>query len=78
MGASLIGKALDFGPSEYGFESHAPNQIVASSTYSHFIAHVNLAIRKKHAQTTVRYSKHAHQLLHLLYKVGCIHNYVIH
>lgn len=77
MGASLTGKALDFGPSEYGFESHA-SKIVSSSTYSHFLAHVNLAIKKKQAQTTVRYSKHAHQLLLILHRVGCIHNYIIH
>lgn len=78
MGASLIGKALDFGPSEYGFESHAPSRLVSSSTYSYFLAHVNLAIKKKHAQTTVRYSKHAHQLLRLLYQSGCVNNYIIH
>ena len=78
MGASLIGKALDFGPSEYGFESHASRYLILSNTYSYFISHVNLAVRKKHAQTTVRYSKHSHQLLHLLYQTGCIHNYLIH
>ena len=30
MGTSLIGKALDFGPNEYGFESHVPNLTVAN------------------------------------------------
>ena len=53
-------------------------KIVSTSTYSHFLAHVNLAIKKKHAQTTVRYSKHAHKLLLILCKTGCIHNYIIH
>ena len=75
---SLIGKALDFGPSEYGFEPHVSRYMVAYNTYSYFLSHVNLAIKKKHAQTTVRYSKHAHQLLNLLHKVGCIHNYIFH
>ena len=26
MGTSLTGKALDFGPNEYGFESHVSNK----------------------------------------------------
>lgn len=70
METSLIGKALDFGSNEYGFESRVSN--VANKLYVTFISQYNVAIRKKKQFFLIRNSSTNYQLGRVFTRLGLI------
>ena len=73
METSLIGKALDFGPSEYGFDPRVSN--IKYNTYAYVINHLNLAISRKKLFIRIVYTRKTLELVKALYKIGYISNY---
>ncbi len=45
---------------------------------SYTINHVNLSLGSKCPQTTIIHTKNTHKVIYLLYKLGCINNFVLH
>jgi ribosomal protein S8 len=76
METSLIGKALDFGSSEYRFESCVSNMIQREPN-EYVISHINLALTKKLHSTTIVYSRRTLNIVNILYRVGVIHRFFI-
>lgn len=76
MEASLIGKALNFGFNDYGFESHA-----SKINYNHWLNYVtnqvNLNIAKKNLRFTIICNKTTLSILNLLKTSGLILNYYL-
>lgn len=72
MGTSLIGKAVDFGSKEYGFEPRVSNMYY--NPVSLISNHVNLALSKKSFKNKVVLTKANLKLLKLLRSVGCVNN----
>lgn len=72
MGTSLIGKAVDFGSKEYGFEPRVSN--IYYNPVSLVSNHVNLALSKKSFKNKIVLTKTNLKLLKLLRSIGCINN----
>lgn len=54
------------------------SSIIYYNSFSYTINHVNLTLGKKCPQTTIINTKNSHKIIYLLYKLGCINNFVIH
>lgn len=72
---SLIGKALDFGSSEYGFDPRVSN--IRYNTYAYVVNHLNLATARKKLFIKIRYTRKTLDLTKALFKIGYISNYSI-
>ena len=75
METSLIGKALDFGSNEYGFDPRVSN--IRYNTYAYVVNHLNLAISRKKLFIKIKYTKKALSLVKALHKIGYISNYSV-
>ena len=75
MESSLIGKALDFGSREYGFESHVSNTITRINALAHLMNHFNIATAQKSLYFDVHITRRSLQLLHLLYDLNMVRTY---
>ena len=75
METSLIGKALDFGSREYGFESHVSNFIVRINAHAHFLNHYKIATSKKHLYFDVRVTSRSYPLLRLFFELNLVRRY---
>ena len=74
MESSLIGKALVFGPREYGFESH-DSKMTPFNPLVHFLNHFRFAVSKKSLYFDVEIFPRSLQLLKLFYKLNIIRTY---
>lgn len=74
METSLIGKALDFGSNEYGFESRVSN-IFYTSSHNYILNHLILNSNKKKLNFEILYTKKNIRLVYFLNKIGLIKNY---
>lgn len=77
MEASLIGKALTFGFSEYRFESYASNFINNIIPYVYLLNQLKFAAAKKNYFFTIRASNKLIPLLTLLRKLNLIRRFTI-
>lgn len=75
METSLIGKALDFGSSEYGFDPRVSN--MRYNAYAYVVNHLNLAIARRKLFIKIRYTRKTLELTKALFKIGYISNYSI-
>ena len=75
METSLIGKALDFGSNEYGFDPRVSN--IRYNTYAYVVNHLNLAISRKKLFIKIKYTKKTLSLVKALHKIGYISNYSV-
>ena len=75
METSLIGKALDFGSNEYGFDPRVSN--IQYNTYAYVVNHLNLAIARKKLFIRIVHTKKTLSLVKVLFKIGYISNYSI-
>tara|TARA_B100000795_G_scaffold121608_1_gene90512 strand:- start:409 stop:879 length:471 start_codon:yes stop_codon:yes gene_type:complete len=75
MEASLIGKALNFGFSEYRFESYASNFINTILPYVYLLNQLKFAVAKKNYFFTIRASVKMKPLLILFYKLNIIRRF---
>lgn len=76
METSLIGKALDFGSREYGFESHVSNITVNINSVAHLVNHFKFSTQKKSLYFDVRVSARSIHLLKLFYDLNLVRRYV--
>lgn len=70
METSLIGKALDFGSSDYGFESHVSNLSLYSPVY--VLNHVKINSAKKQLVFKIKYTKKIFIFLNFLKNMGLL------
>lgn len=75
MEASLIGKALNFGFSEYRFESYASNFVNTLIPYVYFLNQLKFAAAKKNYFFTIKASVKTKPLLNLFYKLNIIRRF---
>lgn len=75
METSLIGKALDFGSSEYGFDPRVSN--IPYNTYAYVVNHLNLAVSRKKLFIKIKYTRKTLELVKALFKIGYVSNYSI-
>ena len=76
MESSLIGKALDFGSREYGFESHVSNSITKINSLAHFVNHFKIATNQKSLYFDVHLTTRSLQLLVLFYNLNLVRRYL--
>ena len=76
METSLIGKALDFGPKECGFESLVSKMLPYNYT-AFLVNHINFAIATKKRWILFRYTKKSLRLLKLFKQVGVLQFYIV-
>lgn len=76
METSLIGKALDFGSNEYGFESHVSN-INIKCKYVYTFTRLNLTVAKRLHKQKLIFSKKVFRIIKVLFRLGFIHKYLI-
>lgn len=74
METSLNGKALDFGSSDYGFESHV-SKLPYNYFCSYLLNHLRLNSSKKSLSFEIVYTKKIYSLLKLLSKIGIVRNF---
>lgn len=74
METSLIGKALNFGFNDYGFESRVSN-ITTINWNSYVLNHLKLNILKKNFYFNIVFNKTIWKVLKTLKKIGLILNY---
>ena len=74
METSLIGKALDFGPKECGFEPLV-SKMVPYNSVAFIINHINLAVATKKRWIFLQYTKKILRILYLLKKLGVVQSY---
>lgn len=74
METSLIGKALNFGFNEYGFESRVSN-LKNLYCYSYLINQINLNIAKKKLKLKINYKLNIIKILAIFKNSGLILNY---
>ena len=67
---SLIGKALDFGSNEYGFESRVSN--VTNKLYVTFMSQYNIATRKKKQFFSIKNTSTNYQLGRVFARLGLV------
>ena len=75
METSLIGKALDFGSNEYGFDPRVSN--MRYNSYAYVINHLNLAITRKNLYVKFKHTKKTLELVQVLHKIGYINNFSV-
>lgn len=75
METSLIGKALDFGPKECGFEPLV-SKVLPYNSIAFLINHINFAIATRKKWILFRYTKKILRVLRLLKKIGIIQFYI--
>lgn len=75
MEASLIGKALNFGFSEYRFESYASNLMNNILPYVYLLNHLKFAVAKKNYFFIVRSSNKIKPLLQLFHRLNIIRRF---
>lgn len=75
METSLIGKALDFGSNECGFESHVSS--VPYSTPNYVANHLNISNAKKKNTKTIILTKKSLKIVKTLWTYGVVHRYLI-
>ena len=75
METSLIGKAVDFGSKECGFEPRVSNYLPYNPV-AYLVNHVNIATTRKKPKIKLLISKRMLPLLKTLHKVGCVSRYV--
>lgn len=76
METSLIGKALDFGSNECGFESLVSN-LMPYYTHAYVVNHVNILLSRKQKCVQIILTKKTLRLVRVLYKNAVIKNYII-
>ena len=76
METSLIGKALDFGPKECGFESLVSKMLPYNST-AFLVNHINFAIVSKRRWILFKGTKKIVTILALLKKLGVVQSYLV-
>lgn len=52
--------------------------IIYYNSYQYTLNHVNFTLGKKIPQTTIIHTRRSHQIVYLLYKLGCINNFYTH
>ena len=75
METSLIGKAIDFGSIEYGFESHVSNTMTKINAIAHLMNHLKIATNQKSLYFDVHITKRSMQLLNLLLDLNIIRRF---
>lgn len=75
METSLIGKALDFGSNEYGFDPRVSN--LYYNSYAYVVNHLNLAISRKKLRIKIKYTRRTLDLVKVLFSVGYISHYSV-
>ena len=75
MESSLIGKALDFGSREYGFESHVSNFMVRINAHAHFLNHYKISTSKKSLYFDVRVTSRSYPMLKLFFELNLVRRY---
>lgn len=75
METSLIGKAVGFGPKEYGFEPHVSN--IQYDNYAYVMNHYNLAASKKIGFFKIPYTKKTIVFIKLLKEIGAVTTFTI-
>lgn len=75
METSLIGKALDFGSNEYGFDPRVSN--IRYNSYAYVVNHVNLATSRKKLSIKLKYTRKTFELTQALFSIGYISNYSV-
>ena len=76
MGTSLIGKALNFGLNEYGFESHV-SKLMYNDHCNYLLNHINLNYAMKRLAFTVPFTKKTFQLCTLFKRLSVISTFFI-
>lgn len=76
METSLIGKALDFGPKECGFESLVSN-LLPYNTTAFLVNHINFSISTRRRWTLLKYSPRMLKTLNLLKRLGLLNSYLL-
>lgn len=76
MGTSLIGKAVVFGPKEYGFDSRV-SKLFRYNSFSYVVNMVNLTISRKEGKTKLVLTRKTYPLIKLLHKLGCINRFIV-
>lgn len=76
MEASLIGKALNFGFNDYGFESHA-SKINYNRWLNYVASQINLNVAKKNLRFTIIYNKTVLSILNQFKVLGFVLNYYL-
>lgn len=76
METSLIGKALDFGPKECGFEPLVSKYIPYNST-AFLINHINMSIASRRRWILFRCTKKMIHILHLFKRLGLINSFLL-
>jgi ribosomal protein S8 len=77
METSLIGKALNFGFSEYRFESYVSNFITSYTPYIYLLNHLKLAFANKNFFFIIDFKVKLLPLLKLFYKLNIIRRFTI-
>ena len=77
METSLIGKALDFGSKECGFESLVSNLMLPYNVNAFLVNHINFTLISKQRWCFLRCSKKMIKILRLLKKIGLINSFLI-
>ena len=75
METSLIGKAVDFGSKECGFEPRVSNYLPYNPV-AYLINHVNIATTRKKPKIKILVTGKMLPLLKTMHKLGCISRYV--
>ena len=75
METSLIGKALDFGSNEYGFDPRVSN--IRYNSYAYVINHLNLAISRKQLRVKIKHTKKTLELVKVLHRIGYLNNFSV-
>ena len=76
METSLIGKALNFGFNEYGFESHV-SKVSYTHAYSHLLSVINIRALQKSLRLEIVYTKAILNFLKFFQKNGVINSYAL-
>lgn len=76
METSLIGKALDFGSNECGFESHV-SKLVPYYSHAYVINHVNILLSRKQKCVQIVLTKKTLRLIRSFYKNSIVKNFII-
>lgn len=76
METSLIGKALDFGSKEYGFESHVSNTMY-NYAWNYVINHLQLNSSKKNLKFDILYTKKILHIIKFFKRIGLIKNFYL-
>lgn len=76
LNASLIGKALVFGPNEYRFDSYAFKLVIAKP-HVYLQNHLHFSLQQVFKFNKIMYSQHVLVLVKVLDRIGFIHKFLI-